>query len=227
MSVAEQGRRRAARDLPTGVNFVISLLLAVAAVALRDPYALLLVGTANLLYFILNRAPWRLLTKAGRVFLWQSIVLLLLHYLRFGADGLPTGIRISCQLCLAFLPGMIFLRATSRSQLVSFASRFLSAKSAFVLGASFHFLPLLIKEVKDIYQVQLLRGARIDSGDIAKPWCWPDWIGCLIVPCTVQALTLAGDIAQAARIRDFGVSPRRTCWPGGDPVRTCPLERDA
>jgi energy-coupling factor transport system permease protein len=154
--------------------------------------------------------------KAGRFLLWQSSILLLLHYLRFGADGVLLGLKISCQLWLAFLPGMIFIQGTSRSQLVRVASRFLSPTAAFVLGASLHFLPLLVTEAKELYLVQVLRGARIQPRELCKPWCWPDLIACLIVPATVQVLALAGDIALAARVRDFGVCRTRSCWPGTD-----------
>jgi energy-coupling factor transport system permease protein len=205
--------------LPIAINLALSLLLAALAVALRDPYLLAVLGVANLFYLILTQTGWKLLWKAGRLLLWQSALLLFLHYLRSGPEGILPGLRISCQLLLAFVPGMIFLQSTSRSQLVQLINRFLPATAAFVLAASLHFLPLLLAEVKTIYQMQLLRGARIDRRDMCKPWCWPDWVTCLIVPCTVQALTLAGDIALAARARDFGVSRRRTCWPGEDSSR--------
>jgi len=199
--------------IPVGINLILSLTLAGSAIALRSPYGLAGLAGVNFIYFFLNRSSWLLLWKAARVFFWQSLVLLLLHYLRFSVDGLVPGLRVSCQLFLAFLPGMIFLQGTNRSQLVRVTNRFLSARSAFVLGASLHFLPLMITEVKEIYQVQVLRGSRIHPCDIFKPWCWPDWVSCLIVPCTVQALALAGEIAQAAKIRDFGLCAQRTCWP--------------
>ena len=202
--------------LPLGANLLLSMVLAGLAVALRSPWALGLLAAANLVYCVLNRAGWSLLGKALRVLLWQSTVLLLLHYLRFGAAGVLPGLRVSCQLFLAFLPGMVFLQGTNRSQLVRTASRFLSPTAAFVLGASLHFLPLLIAEVRELYQVQILRGARIRPRDLCNPRCWLDWVECLIVPVTVQALALAGDIALAARIRDFGSCQRRTCWPGSE-----------
>lgn len=210
--------------LPIGVNLIVSMVMAGLAVALRSPWALTGLFMANLIYFVSSRAGWPLLWKAARMLLWQSTTLLLLHYLRFGSEGVLTGLRISLQLFLAFLPGMIFLQGTNRSQLVRMASRFMSPTAAFVLGASLHFLPLMIGEIKELYQVQLLRGARIHPHDICKPWCWSDWVACLIVPATVQALALAGDIALAARIRDFGSSQRRTCWPGSE--MSVKLERE-
>lgn len=202
--------------IPVGVNLILSLTLAGLAVALRSPLLLSGLAVANLIYLGLTRSGWGLLWKAVRILLWQSGLLLLLHYLRFGLDGLLPGLRISAQLFLAFLPGMIFLKATSKSQLARVASRFLPTTAAFVLGASLHFLPLLLAEVKGLYQVQILRGARIHPRDILKPWCWPDWVACLIVPATVQALVLAGDIALAAKVRDFGSCRQRTCWPAAE-----------
>ena len=208
-----EGHRPGSR-LPVWVNLGLSLLLACLAVAMRSPWALAVLACVNLVYLVLCRAGWALLGKAMRALVWQSALLMLLHYLRFGLDGLLPAMRISGQLFLAFLPGMIFLQSTRRSQLVQLVSRFFPPTAAFVLGASLHFVPLLIGEVKGIYQAQVLRGARILPTDMFKPWCWPDWVGCLMVPCIVQALALAGEIALAARVRDFGVSKRRTCWPG-------------
>lgn len=205
---------RQRRQLPVVFNLTLSLLLAGLAIALRSPLSLVALAGVNLLYLGLTRAGWGLLSKAARLLLWQSSLLLLLHYLRFGPDGLLPGLRISCQLLLAFLPGMIFLQVISKSQLTQLISRFLPSTAAFVLSASLHFLPLLIGEVKTLYQVQILRGARIHARDICKPWCWPDLVGCLIVPATVQALVLAGEIALAAKARDFGSCAQRTCWPG-------------
>ena len=192
----------------------LSLLLSCLAVALHSPLALLGLGMASFVYLGISRPGWPFLWKAVRVLLWQTTVLLVLHYLRFGPAGLPTGLRISWQLFLAFLPGMVLLQGTSQSQLVQMAGYLLSPRFAFVLGTSLHFVPLLICEIKGLYQAQILRGARIERRDILKPWCWSDWVGCLIVPVTVHALSLAGDIALAARVRDFGVSKHRTCWPG-------------
>lgn len=215
--ITELGGRRHddySSRVPIGCNLGLSLLLACLAVALRDPLALALLGGANLFYLLLNRAGWRLLWQAGRILLWQSLLLALLHYLRFGVEGLLPALRISWQLVLAFLPGTIFLRSSSRAQLSQLANSFLPPTAAFVLSASLHFLPLLVAELKALYQVQLLRGARISLQDICKPWCWSDLVTCLLVPATVQALALAGEISLAARVRDFGVVRQRTCWPG-------------
>ena len=208
-----KGHRPGSR-IPVWLNLGLSLLLACLAVAMRSPWAIATLACADLVYLGLCRGGWVLLGKAIRALAWQSALLMLLHYMRFGPDGLLPAMRISCQLFLAFLPGMIFLQSTCRSQLVQLASRLFPPTGAFVLGASLHFVPLLIGEVREIYRAQILRGARILPIDIFKPWCWPDWVGCLIVPCTVQALALAGEIALAAKARDFGTCRRRTCWPG-------------
>jgi len=216
-------RTPSASRLPVWASLGLSLLLACLAVALRAPWTLAALAGVNLLYLVLCRVGCGLLRKAMRGLVWQTAILLGLHCLRFGAEGVYPALRVSSQLFLAFLPGMIFLASTGRSELVRLASGVLPPTGAFVLGASLHFVPLLVREVKGIYHAQVLRGARILPIDIFKPWCWPDWVGCLIVPSTVQALAMAGEIAMAARARDFGACRHRTCWPGNalrpDPER--------
>jgi len=92
--------------------------------------------------------------------------------------------------------------------------RLLPARSAFVLAASLKFLPLLLSEISNIYEAQLLRGARILPRDLLWPRNWPDLLHCLIAPSVVQALELADNIARAARAREFGRLRQRTCWSG-------------
>lgn len=205
------GRHR----VPVWLNLGTSLTLSILAVAVSAPVALGVIAAANLLYGLLLRPGWQIFPRVLRTFFWQSSLLLLLHYLKFGTDGLLPGFRISCQLFFAFLPGVIFMSSTSRSELVGVVSRFFPPTAAFVLAASLHFIPILIREITVIYQAQVLRGARMQPKDLLRPWYWSDWIFCLLVPATVQALALAGEIATAAKVRDFGVSPNRTCWPGG------------
>ena len=87
-------------------------------------------------------------------------------------------------------------------------------KTAFVLATSIRFVPLVIREIRSIHEAQVLRGARILPRDLLRPWHWPDLVHCLLVPVIVQSMALAAEISQAARARDFGISDRRTCWPG-------------
>jgi len=154
--------------------------------------------------------PWR----KAKVFLWQTAIIVGLHILRFGpSEGLWPGFRTSWQLFLAFLPGMIFVETTSEPEIVRALARVMPCRAAFVLATCLRFIPLVIDEIRSIYEGQVLRGARILPKDMLTPRNWPDVIHCLVVPAIVQSMSLAGEIALAAKARDFGVSGNRTCWP--------------
>jgi len=204
--------RELRRTVPFVFELLFSLVLAGSAVAVRSVNALLILGVLNILYWWYGRLGGKFILRAGRMLLWQAALLVMLHYLRFGEQGLIPGMRVSVQLFLAFLPGMILLHSSSRSQLVRLMNYVLPSMAAFVFASSLHFVPLLMRELKDLYYSQLLRGARLDISDIYKPWCWGDWVSSYIVPAVVLTFALAGDIAVAAKIRDFDCCRKRTNW---------------
>ena len=143
------------------------------------------------------------------------MVILTLYLIRFQSpDGLWTGFKVSWQLFLAYLPAMVFSRTTSQAAIVRILTRVMSARMAFVLSTCLKFVPQLLAEIQNIYEGQVLRGARILPRDLLRPWHWPDLLHCVIVPGIVQGMALAGNIALAARARGFGRQSKRTCWPG-------------
>ena len=201
--------------MPTGVRLLLCMVLSILAFGARTPVLLAGLTLANLLLLLLWRAGARTVWRsARRIFLWQTGIIVGLHLLRFGSSGFWPGFRTSWQLLMAFLPGMIFVQSTPQSHIVQMLMRILPHKTAFVLGTSIRFIPLVIREVRSIHEAQALRGAKILPRDLLRPWNWRDLVHCLLVPVIVQSLFLAGEIARAARARDFGIKDQRTCWPG-------------
>jgi energy-coupling factor transport system permease protein len=72
---------------------------------------------------------------------------------------------------------------------------------------------MLLSEMQQIRATQTLRGARLLLADVKHPRHWPDWVRCLLVPVLIKTLSLSGEIATAAKARDFGIQPQRTAWP--------------
>lgn len=210
------GQSTAPRErLPAGPKLIICLLLSVVAFGARTPELLVGLSAANLLLALVLRAGardvWR---SVRRVFVVQTATIVTLYLIRFGTDGLWPGLRTSWQLMLAFLPGVIFLSSTAQSRIVQTLARLLPDRVAFILATSIRFVPLVVREVREIHEAQVFRGARLLPRDLVRPWNWSDLANCLLVPVIVRSLALAAEIAQAARARDFGASPRRTLWPG-------------
>ena len=207
----EEGRTSV---LPTGVALSLCFVLSLAAILARTPLILGGLSLVNLVLLLVQGWDRRTLVRGGRLLLMQGGVVTALYLLRFGPEGLWSGLRISWQLFLVFAPGLILISGATTDAMARSLGRVLPARSAFVLAMSLKFLPLLLTEISAIYEAQLLRGARITPRDQLSPRNWPDLLRCLITPAVVQALELADNIAHAARAREFGRLRERSCWPG-------------
>lgn len=215
-----QGRGGPPR-LPAGVALLLGFVLSLAAILARSPAVLGGLTLVNLGLLIVQRLDRKVLLRAARLCLWQGGVVTGLYLLRYGAvAGLGPGLRISWQLLLVFLPGLILLSGLPGSRLAHALGKILPARSAFVLATSLKFLPLLVKEIGAIAEAQRLRGAKIRPRDLLWPENWGDLLHCLVAPAVVRTLEMADHIACAARIREFGRCPARSCWPGDH--KDCP-----
>ena len=211
-----EGRQtRLGRRLPAWVIVGGCTGLSVTAFGARSIEALAVLSMVELAVALaLCPERGRLVREGTRLLAWQTTVIVALYILRFGVDGVAEGTRTSWQLFLAFLPGMALLRGLPPSRLVQVLNRVMPYQAAFVLATSLRFVPLVLREVRSIHEVQILRGARILPRDLMRPWNWPDLVHCVLVPAVIQSLALAGEISLAARARDFGTGERRTYWPG-------------
>lgn len=201
--------------LSPGVLLLACLVASTLALTARSPDVLALLALAEAALLWAGGATARLWRQAGRLLLWQGVLIVGLHLLRFGlAAGIVPGLRIAAQLFLAFLPGLVLMQTMPHAQLTALLHRWLPQRSAFVVAASLHFVPLMMREARQIYEAQRLRGARLTRADLLRPWRWGDLIHCVLVPTIVRMVALAGAVALAAEARDFGIQPRRSCWPG-------------
>lgn len=198
-----------------GARMFFALSLSCLAFIARSVPFLVVLSAVNLtlLYWLGGRTLS--LRRELKLFCWQTLIILTLYLVRFQyLAGLWSGFKISWQLFLAFLPSVVFIRSTSQARIVQALNRVMPCQMAFVFSTCLKFAPHLLAEIKSIYEGQVLRGARILPRDLTKPWNWLDFMHCVVVPVVVQGMALAGNIAVAARARDFGRQPRRTCWPG-------------
>ncbi len=198
-----------------GWKLALCVLLSCGAFAARTPQLLLVVVTANLVAFFAFRPRLSLLRGAIKVLVIQTIMVTGLHCLRFGvAAGLKPGLMTSLQLFLAFFPSVIFISTTPQSRIIGAMELVMPARAAFVAGTCLAFIPILLREIKSIYQVQILRGARILPKDLINVKNWPDLANCLLVPSIIHCMVRAKNIAVAAQARDYGTALKRTLWQG-------------
>lgn len=205
----------ASGDAGVGRRMLVVMALSCLAFAARTVPLLLSLSAVNLIVlFWLRRGPLSL-KRELRTFVWQTIIIVTLYLIRFRSpEGIWAGFRVSWQLFLAFLPAMVFSRTISQAGMVRVMTRIMPGRMAFVLSTCLRFVPHMLAEVRNIYEGQVLRGARILPRDLIRPWHWPDLLHCVVVPAVVQGMALAGNIALAARARGFGSRSQRTCWPG-------------
>lgn len=202
-------------DLAVGLKLAACCALSIAALAARGPVAVGIVTVCSAALVAYHRMPVRIIVKGLKLYVWQSAVITALYVIRFGPGaGVLPALTVSWQLYMAFLPGAVFINSTPQHRITSALGRALPQRTAFVISTSMKFVPHLVSAILSIYEVQLMRGARIKPRDLFSIAGWRDAVHCLLVPSVVKALALADDVALAARARDFGASTKRTCWPG-------------
>ncbi|WP_228730387.1 energy-coupling factor transporter transmembrane component T [Shewanella yunxiaonensis] len=137
---------------------------------------------------------------------------LLLYALIHGGKQMNQGAWAVARMLLALLPGW-WLTVVIKPQLIGVVlAKVMPAQWAFVVAASINLLPFMTNELRDIYQLQLLRGARIAPRQLLNPLNWYELAYCVIFPLFVQLLKLAQQTATAARSRHFGSQPQVTYW---------------
>ncbi|MGE4262313.1 energy-coupling factor transporter transmembrane component T [Shewanella sp.] len=137
---------------------------------------------------------------------------LLLYVVIHGGQQLHQGAWAVARLLLALLPGWWLTVVIKPQWIGEVLAKIMPAKWAFVVAASINLLPYMTSELRDIYQLQLLRGARIAPRQLLNPLNWYELAYCVIFPLFVQLLKLAQQTATAARSRHFGSHPQPTHW---------------
>jgi len=133
-----------------------------------------------------------------------------------GTASLESGLRTALQLLLAFLPFGLVLRTTPTDSLLNPLRERLPERLAFALGASLRLLPVFVRELEELIEMQRLRGARLYVRDLVHPGAWRDWLACVALPMSVRTVEVAEALAEAAEIRGVGqrdLDPSRTITP--------------
>ncbi|PKG55175.1 energy-coupling factor transporter transmembrane component T [Shewanella sp. GutDb-MelDb] len=143
----------------------------------------------------------------------QFVTTMGLYYLFHGESQLLEGAVVVLRVLLAMLPGW-WLSSTQRPErLGEVLSWGLPHQWAFVIAASLSLLPFMSRELKEIYQIQCMRGARITPKALRNPQNWPEFIYCVLFPLLIQLLKLSKQMAISAQLRHFGDDVKATHWP--------------
>ncbi|MCG9748436.1 energy-coupling factor transporter transmembrane component T [Shewanella sp. Isolate8] len=216
--VRAPGVRRAKRHFAVNDTrwcaLAILLALGLSSCAFLLPLSWLhYLGLANLLLLIQGRYLGGRLRGLLVIFTSQLAITSLLYLLLHGLERLPEGIIAVCRILMAMIPGWWLSVACSPQRIGEVLSFCLPHKWAFVLAACFGILPYLGQETREIYQMQVMRGANIRLKSLWRPKHWRELIYCVLYPLLIQLLKLSKQMATAARLRQFGRHPKPTHWP--------------
>lgn len=191
---------------------LLSLLLASSAFFVPSSVLWILVSiNAGLIaHGLLLKKKITMLLRLAAV---QFITTMGLYYLFYGESQLLDGAVVVLRVLLAMLPGWWLSSTQSPERLAEVLSWLLPHKWAFVIAASLSLLPFMSQELKEIYQIQCMRGARITPKALRNPSNWPEFIYCVLLPLLIQLLKLSKQMALSAKLRHFGRGDHVTHWP--------------
>jgi energy-coupling factor transport system permease protein len=195
----------------TATGLILALVLSSAAffIATQYLFGLIICNLGLIIHGVYRRGDFWVI---GRVFLAQLVITLSLYYLMHGKEQLLEGATVVLRVLMAFIPGW-WLSVTCRPEKIGeVLTWILPAKWAFVIAASLSLLPTMTREVREIYQIQCLRGARITPKALKDPRNWSELIHCVIFPLLIQLLKLSKQTAMAAQLRHFGKHKKTTHW---------------
>ncbi len=189
--------------LPAAWKLTLWFFLSMSAILARGPWALGGLLLFNGILYFFSRLKLIDFLQDIRFFLIQMAIVVGLYVLREGLDGFWTGMRISIQILLFFLPGAIFLRTTPSSQLMRGLRKILPFSIAFAILTSFRFVPYFARQFHEITLVQRLRGARVALHQCFNPFNWKDIFSCVMIPLIIRAIKTANEAALSAEARGF------------------------
>lgn len=195
----------------TALSLVLVLVLSSAAFFVPNIY-LPLLCVANLMLILHGLCLRGSLGVIGRVFIVQLTVTMSLYLVFYGKSLLLEGLIAVLRILLAFLPGWWLSIFTVPEKVGRVLTWVLPVKWAFVIGASIGLLPYMSRELREIYQVQCTRGARITPQALRDPRNWQELMTCVVFPLLVQLLKLSQQMALAAQLRFYGKTNKPSYW---------------
>ena len=191
--------------LSPGPKALLVLALSLSAFWTRSlPLAAGLFAAVGVLY--LSSGLGRAFQRDAKLFLYQFPLLLVLYALLSSpAAALERASTVAAQISCSVLPGLWLQRTTSPGDASRALRRILPGRSAFMLFTSLRFLPVILRDVKTIYTLQVLRGAPIRGRQMLHPRTmfrgWSALARHVGLPVMVHILKLAREASLAARAR--------------------------
>lgn len=187
--------------LPPAVKMVFALALSAAATQARTPPLIVGVLMFELALYGAARLEWSKIQRDFRIVLMQAPLVVGLYLWRDGRPGMGTGMAIAAQIAATMVPAFWLQRTTRATDLIDSFGRWLPRKLTFVIFTTLRFLPLLLRDAREIHALQVLRGARVQPRQLLNPLNWPELAQSVVIPVLVRAVKIAGEVAASAQVR--------------------------
>lgn len=209
------------------VKIVLTVAFIVFTFVARNALALVVAGTALLLFIAASRIPFKMYLKTLKPVipiiiltsvlnaLYVSSGTVLVHFWKITVTtgGVTTAVYMSARICILILCSSILTYTTSPTELTDAIERLFSPLKlvkldvhslAMMMTIALRFIPTLIEETDKIMSAQKARGADVESGGLMKR------IKALIpilIPLLISSFRRASELADAMECR---------CYHGGE-----------
>lgn len=199
--------------LPATVKLGGALALSLAATQTRAPSLVISMLFLELILYLASRLDWSLIRRDFRIVLAQAPVVLALYLWRDGSTGIVTGTVLAARIGATMLPLFWLQRTTRVNDLMDGFARWLPPKLNFVVFVTLRFLPLVLRDARDIHALQVLRGARVQPRQLTNPLNWHELARSVAIPLLVRVARISGEVAASAQVRGIG-GPGTRRWLG-------------
>jgi energy-coupling factor transport system permease protein len=122
-------------------------------------------------------------------------------------EGLAWGFTWPLRIGVTISAALLFYLTTQQTALIAMLFKFrLPFRFIYMVAATLQLIPLMVDEVRSIYQAQLARGLRTDVGIVKKLWNFL----LLVVPLTLSSLGKVQTRAVALESRGFSAPVAKT-----------------
>ncbi|MGA8259994.1 MAG: energy-coupling factor transporter transmembrane component T [Arenicellales bacterium] len=187
--------------LPASIKLAAALMLSLAATQARAPSLVIGVLLLELALYLAARLDWSRTRRDFRIVLIQAPVVIALYLWRDGWSGLGTGTAFAARIGATMLPLLWLQRTTRANDLIDGLGRWLPRKLSFVIFTTLRFVPLLLRDAREIHALQILRGARVQPRQLLNPLNWNELAHSVAIPLLIRTVKISSEVSASARVR--------------------------
>jgi len=198
----------------------VKLLYLVAAFVMISPGSITKLLTAHIFTYALASICPRILKKSLHVlaglmpFVALTALFVVAVTVILGEENLETAaleqVKVFTRVAIVATAATVLASTTTPQELVYALARLgFRYTHLYTLIITVRFIPLVFKELSDVYDAQRSRGLELEKGGVMERL---RKLNALLIPVFVCSLLRARDLAEALELRGFGYSSKRTFY---------------